>query len=330
MTDPPRAIRAGRTLVVAHTDREHLWRHVDKLSSSERTVRKTHHFVVCQPAPGKRGQVVLMHTFNRGTIDEDLPAVIADELGPLGVVSTAREYDDTLQAIVASTSPTSSGSSGSDLDGLDLLATWRHYGLNTLRRLRPLVSEHSTRPTALRSSHIAQFATVYRRIIECTTGASLLDVGTSLGFLPILATELYPSMTVVGCDHRQDAISCATDLAAATGSHRLTFLLRDVLSEDFPNVGAFDTVTAVHLLEHLTEDQMPVALTNMLSVTAKLLIVSVPYEDNLQALYGHRQAFTLEKLRLWGQWCADRLAGGRFHCENIGGGLLIVENPQGV
>jgi len=58
-----------------------------------------------------------------------------------GVVSTAHEYEDTLQAIVASTSPTVSVSSGSGLDHVDLLAAGRQYGLNTLRRLRPLVND---------------------------------------------------------------------------------------------------------------------------------------------------------------------------------------------
>jgi SAM-dependent methyltransferase len=325
MTHKPQAIRAGRVIVVAHTDREQLWRHADQLSSSERTIRETPHFVVCEPLTVKRGQVVLMHTFNRTTIDEDLPAMIADELGPIDVVSTAREYDDTLRAIVASTSPMASQSAGSGGDNLDLLAAWRHYGLNTLRRLRPLVDDHSVSSPGLRSSHVAQFAAVYRRIIEYATGASLLDVGTSLGFLPMLVAERHPNMTVVGCDNRQDAISCAIDLTAANGTRRVNFLLKDVLSKWFPEVGTFDTVTAVHLLEHLAEDQTPTALINMLRVTSKRLILSVPYEESPQMLYGHEQVFTLEKLRFLGALCADTLGGWRFRCEDVSGGLLIVD-----
>lgn len=266
-----------------------------------------------------------MHAFNRTTIDEDLPAMIADELGSIGVVSTAREYDETLRAIVASTSPAAPEGAGSKQDNLDLLAAWRHYGLNTLRRLRPLVSDSSLSSPEPQSTHITQFAAVYRRIIAYTTGASVLDVGTSLGLLPMLLAERHPSMIVAGCDHRQDAISCATDLAAANGTRQVTFLLKDVLSNDFPKVGSFDTVTAVHLLEHLAKDQMPLALTNLLSVTAKRLIVSVPYEESLQTLYGHEQAFTPETLSFWGGWCADTFGGVQFRCEDVCGGLLIVD-----
>ena len=325
MTDRPQAIRAGRAIVVAHTDRERLWRHADQLSSPDRAILETPHFVVCQTPTGNHAQVVLMHTFNGTTIDEDLPAIVADELGPIGVVSTAREYEDTLQAIIASTSPTASQSSSDGQAHLDIRAAWRHYGLNTMRRLRPLVSDQSMPMAEMQSSHISQFAAIYRRIIECTIGANFLDVGTSLGFLPLLVAERHPGLTVVGCDHRQDAMSCAIDLAAANGTHRVAFLLKDVMSDDFPEIGTFDTVAAVHLLEHLAEDQMPLALTNLLSVTARRLIVSVPYEESLQTLYGHQQAFTPEKVRFWGAQCIEMLGVGQLQCEDLSGGLMIVD-----
>ena len=325
MTDRLQAIRAGRTIVVAHSDSEHLWRHADQLRSSDHTLRETPHFLVLLPPNQQHRRAVLMHTFSTTTIDEDLPAMIADELGPIGVVSTPREYDATFRAIVASTSAASLHCPDCGQPHLDLSAGWRHYGLNTLRRLRSLLSDHVAPSTVQVYSHIAQFAAVYRRILQCCTGASLLDVGTSLGLLPILVAERYASMNVVGADYRQDAISCATDLAAAAGAHRVKFIVKDVLTQEFPAVGSFDTVTAVHLLEHLREDALPLALTNMLSVTAERLIVSVPYEENVQDLYGHKQLFTPEKLQFWGNWCVETLGGGQFQCHDVSGGLLIVD-----
>src|SRR5262249_56161358 len=115
------------------------------------------------------------------------------------------------------------------------------------------------------------------------------------------------------------------DGGGANRGDRVTFLLRDVLSNDFAQVGSFDTVTAIHLLEHLAEDQLRIALTNLLRVTTRRLLVSVPYEVTLQALYGHQQAFTPEKLHLWGQWCVDTLGAGSYRCEDVSGGLLIVD-----
>lgn len=98
-------------------------------------------------------------------------------------------------------------------------------------------------------------------------------------------------------------------LVAAGHAGRRVRPASGVLTPDFTEVGYFDTVTAVHLLEHLAEDEVAFALTNMLSVTTKRLIVAVPYEKRVQPLYGHQQAFTPDKVQFWGAWCVDALGG---------------------
>lgn len=317
------AIRVGRVTAIAHTDGKSLGRLRDRLSSRGYGIRVTPHFVVCQE-PSKDGKAVLMHTFEEATIDEDLPAMVSDELGPLGIIGSAHEYDQTLRAIVASTCSTSLTCSYCGRIHLDLPAVWRQYCLNTLRRLRPLIAQQRG-ASHLADSHVVQFAAIYRRVMECSTGVSLLDVGSSLGFLPVLLAERFDRMSIVGCDKRQDAVACATDLARAAHTDRVAFLVRDVLAPDFIQVGRFDTVTAVHLLEHLSEEELAVALTNMLRVAARRLIVAVPYEEHVQTLYGHEQAFTREKLQIWGNWCVETLGTGRYWCEDVSGGLLVVD-----
>lgn len=52
-----------------------------------------------------------------------------------------------------------------------------------------------------------------------------------------------------------------------------------------------------------------IALENMVDVTLRRLIVSVPYERTPQALFGRRQAFDEESLRTWGAWCVEKLGG---------------------
>jgi Methyltransferase domain len=286
-------------------------------------VQETQHFMVCQRPPAS-GRAILLHTFNEATVDEDLSSIITTELGPLGIVASSEEWSNALCAIVASTCPSTAECSHCDGAHLDLPAIWRQYCLNTLRRLRPLLADPQTISSAP-LSHIVQFAAVYRRIMDHCTGTSLLDVGSSLGFLPVLVAEEFDGMSVVGCDGRQDAVACATDLAQATSTGNITFVVRDVLAPDFSELGAFDTVTAVHLLEHLTEEQLATALGNMLRVTTRRLIVAVPYEAHVQALHGHEQAFTPEKLHLWGAWCVETLGGGQFWCEDVSGGLLVVD-----
>jgi hypothetical protein len=86
-------------------------------------------------------------------------------------------------------------------------------------------------------------------------------------------------------------------------------------------------VAAVHLLEHLGDEQLRGALANMLAVTGHRLIVAVPYEGRKQRLYGHEQVFTPERLLRLGEWCVDSLGAGGFWCEDVSGGLLVVDRP---
>ena len=201
---------------------------------------------------------------------------------------------------------------------------WRHFWLNTLQRLRTLLAEPET-AAGPGASHVTNFAATYRRIMTYRVGGNLLDVGSSLGFLPVLVAERFTDVTVVGCDSRADLVACASDLASAAHQDRVRFVVRDVLAPDFSEVGRYDTVTAVHLLEHLAEDDVATALTNMLHAAIERLIVAVPYEERIGSLYGHAHAFNPEKLRFWGAWCVERLGGGGFRCEDVSGGLLVVD-----
>jgi SAM-dependent methyltransferase len=158
-------------------------------------------------------------------------------------------------------------------------------------------------------------------------GSTVLDVGTNLGFLPVLPAG-QARLSVVGCDNRRESVGSATELAKATNADRARFLLRNVLAPDFATLGSFDTVTSVHLLEHLTEEQLPIALSNMLDVTRHRLIISVPYEDTMEQLYGHEQQFTPGDLGDWAEWCIQRLGGGQFWCEQVEGGLLVVDRSS--
>jgi SAM-dependent methyltransferase len=153
----------------------------------------------------------------------------------------------------------------------------------------------------------------------------VLDVGSSLGFLPALLAERRPDLTVAGCDNRVDAVRCAADLSAVAVGGRATFAVRDALDPSFADAGPHDTVTAVHVLEHFTDAQLPVAVANLLRVTARRLIVAVPYEEEVQPLYGHEQRFTPERLRALGAWCVETAGGGEFSCEEVSGGLLVVD-----
>jgi SAM-dependent methyltransferase len=319
------AVRVGNVAAIAHVDLKAQRHLTDRLSSRGYEVQETPHFMVCRMR-SESSRVIIMHTFDDGSLDADLFSMIPDELAPLGVATSASDYGDTVCAIVASTrSPLLDVRQGRRVP-VSGSAMWRSFWLNTLDRLRTLLAEPQP-VVPSRASHIVNFATMYRRIMKYCTGTSLLDVGSSLGFLPVLVAENFADMTVVGCDSRHDLVACASDLAGAIHPGRVLFLARDVLSPEFREMGRYDTVTAVHLLEHVAEQDVPAALSNMLDVTCRRLIIAVPYEERVLVPYGHAQAFTPEKLRICGRWCVEALGGGQFWCEDLNGGLLVFDRP---
>ncbi len=307
------AVRVDNLIVLAQHDQKALKQQKQSLLARGYRVNETQHFVVCQKQ--STHQTILMHTLGQAEIDADLICFIEDELSSFGIIPSAKEFGATLFAVLASTFPSPR----------DQRTIWRHFCFNTLVRLRDQIAHPL--PTPPEVSYIAPFATIYRRVFDLYTGQSFLDVGCSFGFLPVLMADRVPNICIMGCDNNPDAIGFSKDLAEVSGVRHVTFTLQDALNATILGLGTFDTVAALHVLEHIPERNLPLALTHLLQMTAKRLIIAVPYEQQATAIYGHEHVFNKEKLQQLGKWCLETLGGaGRFWCEDVAGGMLIVEH----
>jgi len=175
---------------------------------------------------------------------------------------------------------------------------------------------------------IGMFATLYQRVCELRVGGTFLDAGCASGFLPLLVAERIPFLReVVGVDIQAEAFAVARDIAEERNFTNVRFAQADLLADNFSQIGQFDTVVALHLLEHFTEKDMFRVLTNVLKVTSQRLIVAVPFEqEQPEVAYGHQQLFTRKKLTTVGEWCLQQLDGaGRMWYEDCVGGLLLIE-----
>ena len=86
----------------------------------------------------------------------------------------------------------------------------------------------------------------------------------------------------------------------------MAFVRADILADEVaPKLAAdgaaFDVVTAIHLLEHLTAEETVRAMDNLWALTGRRLIVAVPFEAVPDPRFGHRQVFDRESLLALGR-----------------------------
>lgn len=286
-----------------------------RFSEGGYAVQETPHFLLFtrEEAPS----TILVHWFGPEQLDADMKHYVALELEPLGLLSSSYRYGEILAGVISSFYPQ------------DVRRAWKYFGANTLQRFLVFLSTATTPPYPDYTC-IGSFATQYQRVCELCVGRTLLDVGCESGFLPLLIAERIPFMErVVGIDIRPDMFDIARELASERGLINVAYAQADLLAEDFPEIGRFDTVTAISVIEHFPEAEMYRVLANLLAVTARRLILIVPYEWEPSVVYGHEQIFSSEKLEALGHWCLRQWEeGGRIWVEDCVGGLLLVERAD--
>lgn len=276
-------------------------------------LQETPHFLLCTRAAVP--STILVHWFAPEEIDADIGTWFMQELKPLGLFSDTQRYGQVFAVVVCSLFPH------------DSRRAFHLYATNTLRRYRSLLaSTNSEGP--LSDSTIHTFAAVYRRVFQLRAGERFLDAGCSFGFLPLLIAERWPALEqVVGIDIDTGSFPIMRAIAEEQQLKHVHFTQADLLAGDFASPGVFDTVTAIHILEHFNESDMDRVLTNLLQITSQRLIIAVPYEPGEPEIaYGHKQLFSRDKLEAVGRWCLGHLGGhGRISYEECAGGLLLIE-----
>jgi 2-polyprenyl-3-methyl-5-hydroxy-6-metoxy-1,4-benzoquinol methylase len=172
--------------------------------------------------------------------------------------------------------------------------------------------------------HLWSFSQTYERIMTNLVGDSVMDVGTSIGVLPILIKERFPWKMVVGCDISNRSIEIASRLAL-TNNVSVDFRLADVTDHGFAQVGVFDTVTAVHLLEHFSKQIGASVMDNLCAITRWRLIVCVPFECGPTPwIVGHQRIFNISELAALG----SRYGANWRLQSSPGGGILIIDRHE--
>ncbi len=283
-----------------------------RFSEGGYSISETPHFLVFTRAEAP--SLFIVHWFAPGAVDADVGNVLLEELKPLGILKSEQDFGNIFAVVVGSLFP------------YEVQKAWHLYASNTLKHYQRLLAQENI--SLLPSSNIEMFALLYHRVYELLVGSTFLDAGCSFGFLPLLVTEHFPFLTdVVGIDI-QDAPFTTTRIVVEEHSlDNVRFLQADLLADTFDSIGTFDTVTALHILEHFSKEDMYRVLKNLLHVTKHRLIIAVPYEkEKPEVVYGHKQLFSQARLEAIGAWCVHQLNGeGKTWYEDSADGLLVVE-----
>jgi hypothetical protein len=261
-------------------------------------VVRTDHF--CLTERGRRIEVT--HWLSADQLDNDLAGLLAEELFAPGWLSGAEIFERVFTGVVRSC-----------VD--DPLLAWCTFYGNTLARVRQCWQTPDA-ATAREHTTIGELAPVYAHALQLIPAGQVLDLGSCFGFLPLLLAER-PANTVTASDLSGGTMGLLGAVAAARGL-QVNTLVCDAARVPVPD-GWADTVSVIHLLEHVSRDHCLAVIGEALRVARHQVVVAVPVEDE-PAAYGHIRTFNLRQLGELGDRAGQH---GSVH-EHHGGWLVLT------
>jgi hypothetical protein len=247
-----------------------------------------------------RSSTLVVHRFALDAVDNDIGQRVADELVRPGLVPGPNAFERCFAGLVESTDPSPQ-------------AAWRRFYINTVRAF----GGARNRPTT--DAPIATFAQIYRDAERLARGHSVLDIGSCFGFFPMLLAAR-GDLRVTASDVHAPTVALARRMAAELDLP-VAVEIADVTRRLPFATASFDTVTALHVLEHLPPERNPAALEELCRTSVRRVVVAVPLEPTPDPVFGHQQAFDMPRLSS----LANAVPGWRGQAHEHLGGWLVLE-----
>lgn len=252
-----------------------------------------------------RERIHLVHDLPDGLVDNDLAGLVAGELFAPGWLDGSELFERLMTGIVVSTAP-------------DPLTAWTCFYRNTLDRLADAGAggdEGRSGGHDLVEGSLAGYAPVYRHAHELIDPGSMLELGSCFGFFSLLSAG---HLDVTASDVSPSTVRLLARVAPRLG-RRLDTVVCDAARVPRPDA-SFDTVVALHLLEHMSAEHGRAVLGEMQRVARRRVVVAVPYEDEPTAAYGHVRTFGHDELAELGA-----RSGWPWQVHDHHGGWLVLD-----
>lgn len=238
------------------------------------------------------GLLRVEHDLHPAELSDALTALLTEQLIDTAVLTGQAEFELVFTGVVRST-----------VDGS--LPSWLRFYRNSLAAL-----EHGA----------TAFGPIHAEAAAQVVGARLLDLGSCFGFFPL---RMARHIDVVATDLNPSTMRLLTAVSARL-QRRVTTLACDATNVPLP-AGAADTVTALHLIEHLPTDVMAAVCDEALRLARRRVVIAVPFEDEPRACYGHVQQFDMLRMHHLADELMRRHPGVRAQTFEHHGGWLILD-----
>lgn len=229
-------------------------------------------------------EIAIRHGLNSSHIGEKLVEKIT------AMDLTQREFELVMVGLVRSTVP-------------DPVEAWTTYYRNSIDDLL---------------SGASNFAPVHARA-EALVDGSVLDLGSCFGFFPLrLALR---GVQVTATDLSEGTMRLLSTVAPHLG------VTLDVMTCDAAGIPvadkSADTVTALHLFEHVDEELGTRILGEAIRIARRRVVVAVPFEAEATACHGHIRTFDSSALHTLGV-----STGLPFEVDEHHGGWLVLDTSH--
>lgn len=244
------------------------------------------------------GDVVIVdHDLTPDELSDDLAVLLAVELVDSGALRGQAEFELVFTGVVRSTV---SGAT----------ASWARFYRNSVNRLE---------------NGSTAFSPIHTFAAHQVRGRQVIDLGSCFGFFPLRLS--HDGFDVLATDLSAPVMRLLDDMSAVM-RRPLHTLVCDAADVPLPD-GCADTVTAVHLIEHLPTAAITAVLDEAVRLARRRVIVAVPYEAEPRACYGHVQRFDSAALHaLAAEVCSAR-PGLVAQVHDHHGGWLILDHCAG-